>query len=211
VTSPADGKPLALLKSSKPSAEWLHSPTAKAAIKKHIKTANDKEAAIAAADAKYLETPEELAKLPEIYRWCTTKHAYTLTKTDHARLPKCPIPDKDLPRVPKWRRHLMDIARHAVQTPKFAPHGARFLRDVIFWHHQSTDGRWNDKIKRWDRYGVRQLEDWRSPSSSTSKDEMMSTSTFVRFKNRLVEIGLIEAEAHLAGGKTRLWVKPTEK
>jgi hypothetical protein len=211
VTPPGEAKPNDGVKPGKPSAGWLHSPSAKAEIKQHIKTANDKEAAISAADAKCLETPDELAKLPVIYRWSTTKNAYTLSKSDHARLPKCPVADKDLPRVPKWRRHLTDIARHVVQSPKFAPHGARFLRDVIFWHHQSTDGRWNDKIKRWDRYGVRQLEDWRAPSSSTPMDEMMSTSTFVRFKNRLIEVGLIVAEAHLAGGKTRLWAKPTEK
>jgi hypothetical protein len=154
VTSPADEKPIAHLKPGKPVAGWLHSSSAKAEIKKHIKTANDKEAAIAAAEAKCHETPEELAKLPVIYRWSTTKNAYTLSKSDHARLPKCSIPDKDLPRVPKWRRYLMDIARHAMQMPKFAPHGARFLRDVVFWHHQSTDGRWNEGIKRWDRYGV---------------------------------------------------------
>lgn len=199
------------VKISNSAAGWLYSPSAKAEIKKLSKTADDKEATIAIAEAKYQEPSEELAKLPVIYRWSTTRNTYKLTVTDHARLPKCPILDKDLPRVPKWRRYLMDIARHAVQSPKFAPHGARFLRDVIFWHHQSTDGRWNDKIKRWDRYGVRLLEEWRAPSSSSPSDTMMSLSTFLRFKNRLVEKGLIIAESHLAGGKTRLWVKPTEK
>lgn len=211
MTPPGEAKPNAGVKPGKPSAGWLHSPNAKAEIKQHIKTANDKEATISAADAKHQETTEELAKLPVIYRWSTTKTAYTLSKSDHARLPKCPVADKDLPRVPKWRRHLTDIARHAVQSPKFAPHGARFLRDVIFWHHQSTDGRWNETIKRWDRYGVRSLEDWRAPSSNLLSHELMAMSTFVRFKNHLVEIGLIVAEAHLAGGKTRLWVKPTDK
>lgn len=211
MTSPADAKPVTSVKVGKPSAGWLHSPSAKAEMKQYIKTGNDKEAAIAAADAKCLETPEQLATLPVIYRWSTTKNAYKLSESDHARLPKCPISDKDLPRVPKWRRHLNDIARFLVQSPKFAPHGARFLRDVIFWHHQSTDGRWNEEIKRWDRYGVRSLEDWRAPSSSSPIVDMMSMSTFVKFKNCLVEIGLIVAESHLAGGKTRLWVKPSVK
>jgi hypothetical protein len=191
---------------------WLAVETKKAKeeLQAYIWHKDKKEAAIVKADDALQEPIEALMMLPAWYRWSTTKNAYALSPSEHARLPKAILADKDLPRVPKWKRHVNDVARF-VASKKFGTHAAAFLKDVIFWHHQSTDGRWNEKIGRWDRYGVRSLAEWRSPSSLVNPDHVMAPRTFIRCKDRLVELGLIEAGSHLAGGKTKLWVKPTER
>ena len=191
---------------------WLAVETkkAKSELQAFIWQKDKKEAAIAKADDELQEPIDELMKLPVWYRWSTTKHAYFLNMTEHARLPKAPLADHELPRVAKWKRHLYDIGQ-LVAGRKFGPRAAAFLRDVIFWHHQSTDGRWNDAIGRWDRYGVRSLAEWRSPPHLAPTEYEMSPRTFVRCKDKLIELGLIDASSHLAGGRTRLWVKPTER
>jgi hypothetical protein len=40
---------------------------------------------------------------------------------------------------------------------------------------------------------------------------MVSRRTFATIKDRLIEMGLIDAHSHLWNEKTHLWIKPTEQ
>jgi hypothetical protein len=109
-----------------------------------------------------------------------------------------------------------------------------FLRNVIFWHHRSTSGRFNDKLGRFERWGVDSVDGWRNRSAyqapnpgyktncgekpySKTIDKPISRRSFFRIKDRLLDMGLIEAKSHFrrddVDGEevTALWIKPTQE
>lgn len=130
-----------------------------------------------------------------------------------AVLPKGIVADADIPRVAGWRKILTQLAKATrCRDTEFV---MDFLRDVEFQHHQSSNGRWNPDLARWERYAVRSVADWRKSgifgAERKNAKGRVSESTLHRVKDKLIEAGLIVAEAHLWQGDNHLWIKPTEK
>lgn len=169
----------------------LHSPSAKAKLTAYVKADQPSKAQAEILLSDFLQAP--LTLLP----WqisSTTPLALHVSDTGAAILPKSLREDNALPRVSQWRKILREISQ---KEPV-----AAFLYDVELQHHHSTNGRWNEALQRWERYGVRPVEDWRRESAER---------TFYRYKTELVERGLIVAGSHLWRGRTHLWVKPTDE
>ena len=192
-------------------ATWLEiaSKTARQELKAYLANALAKETGIVKVPSDASDALHAPAAMPA-WQWGASKVALHETPTGAAVLPKFPMSDKLLPRVDRWKRHLLTIGRF-VAGRRFVGGVTAFLRDAIFWYFQSTDGRWNAESQRWDRYGVRSLDEWWVPPHLSKCNDGMSKRTFIRCKDRLVLLGLIEAQAHLWQGKTKLWIKPTEQ
>jgi hypothetical protein len=186
---------------------------------------------------------ETLAKLPVWQRTSTTLAAKYVYRTGAAIMANSTVPGKALPYLKDTKKILKEIDWHK--------HGfvTALLRDVLFWHHQSTYGRFNDQLGRFERWGVKSVLQWynhqydapnpdykskgaayeKKPWSKTIDKWMLSRASFFRIKDRLLGMGLIEAESHLRRdldqmikakikGKsavelevTALWIKPTEE
>ena len=125
----------------------------------------------------------------------------------------CYLPNAALPYVDGWKNILEEI--------EFHKHGfvRKFLQDVIFWHHQSTNGRFNVTLGRFERWGVKSVAGWLNHTHKASNPgykpkkkggnpswepgpknidiPSVSRATFFRIKNRLIGMGLIEAHSHL--------------
>ena len=192
-------------------ATWLEitSKTAREELKAYLANALAKETGIVTVPSDASDALDALAATPT-WQWGTSKFATHESPTGAAILPKFLVTDNLLPRVDRWKRHLSVIGRF-VGGLRFVSEVTAFLRDAIFWHFQSTDGRWNAASQRWDRYGVRSLDEWWVPPHLGKCSDGMSKRTFIRCKDRLVLLGLIEAQAHLWQGRTKLWIKPTEQ
>jgi hypothetical protein len=176
------------------------------------------------------DTPESLAKLPIWFRYSTTLAAKDVSATGAAILNKREADYDDLPHVSDWKKFIKEIDWHK--------HGfvAAFLRDVLYWHQTSTNGRFNDKLGRFERWGVKSVEGWSNHTYKAknphykpdpawkgvpiklqpcwgkyAEKPMLSRATFFRVKDPLLEMGLIEAESHLWNDRTYLWIKPTEE
>jgi hypothetical protein len=204
---------------------------------KFLKTGAEAKALVAKEQHKTTGVPplgqvdndETVSKLPVWQRTSTTLAAKYVSFTGAAILAKSGVANKDLPRVHDWKKILKDIDWNKRGLV------AGLLRDVIFWHHKSTSGRFNDEIGRFERWGMKSISDWNSkvykvpnpdykkwegwhgPSKSIEK-KAASRASFCRHKDRLVKMGLIEAQSHLWSpttslwkGKTYLWIKPTKE
>jgi hypothetical protein len=134
-------------------------------------------------------------------------------RTNAAILPKAIVGDDHLPRAPGWRKILMAIAKESGCRDK------AFVRDLLmdieFQHHRSTNGRWNPAINRFERYAVRSVDDWCLSGINNAEERKTASPrvgkrTFHRIKDRLIDMGLIDASSHLWQGKTCLWIRPTE-
>ncbi len=89
---------------------------------------------------------------------------------------------------------------------------------MIYWHHRSTYGRFDDKLGRFERWGVMSVKEWFDRNYSvpnpyynyyekknggwpetpkTIKKPMVSRATFFRTKNLLIDKGLIEPDKRL--------------
>lgn len=158
------------------------------------------------------EPAAELEKLPVWQRTSTTAKAFEVTPTGAATLPNGLIGHDYLPRVDGWQKILK-----AIGWGKHREYIANLLHDIEFQHHQSTNGRMNVSLGRWERYGVRSVANWRNGMFSFGLSNMHLTSmniperSFHGIKDRLIGLGLIEAEAHLWMGVTHLWIRPTEE
>jgi hypothetical protein len=173
-----------------------------------------------------VDSDETLSKLPVWQRTSTTLAAKYVSPTAAATLAKSNTPGKALPRVEDHKKIFKEIDWH---KHGFVYH---FLREVVFWHHQSTNGRFNDKLGRFERWGVKSVLEWfypstykapnphykawkepyeKAPWSKTIDKTMVSRANFFRIKDRLIAMGLIEAHSHLWNDKTHLWIKPTEE
>lgn len=171
----------------------LHSPSAKAKLKAQIDAGKPNEEQAITLLHDLMQAPLTFSSSP----WqisSTTPVALKVSDTGAAILPKSRGADSDLPRVPHWRKILREISQKEEV--------AAFLYDVELQHHHSTNGRWNDTLERWERYGVRKVEGWKWQSTER---------TFHRYKTRLIEQGLIVARSHLWQRRTHLWVKPTDE
>jgi hypothetical protein len=123
-------------------------------------------------------------------------------------LPKCPLPDSDIPRLSNYRNILAAVAKQV----KCRDRGfvLTFLRDVCFQSCISTNGRQNPYTGLFDRYGVRSVEDWSNPPFAKGTQKVPER-TFHRIKNQLVKLGLIHAEQHMWNNTKCLWIKATDK
>lgn len=153
--------------------------------------------------AELKEPPEELAKLGPWKCTATTAKAVHVTKTQAAQLAPSTLADSDVLRLKNWKTIIRQISKGR------SPLAAAILRDVEFWHHQSTNGRWNAALGRYERWVVRSVEGWLDKLQDG--DKRPSRRTFIRAKDELVQAGLIEAEGHHWQGKRCLWIKPTEE
>lgn len=198
-------------------ASWLEKASAKA--KAHAKASILQSLAIALDPDTYTGSDEELAALPVWHRTATTKTASHLSPTGAAILPKSIVAHDALSRVSGWRKILKEIGRANGDASRHAKglvgHVADLLYDIELQHHQSTNGRWNAGLCRWERYGVRSVEDWCCRKKVPANDEQnyhpVPRRTFFRIKDRLVDAGLIEAHSHLWRARTYLWMKPTDE
>ena len=187
---------------------WLNSPKAKASLQASI--AKDASKGLTAPDGSLGEPEEELAKLPVWQRTSTTRYCRGTFRTGAAILPKCPVADDELVRVNGWKTILKHIGKYVGGASVW-----RILQNVEYWSHRSTDGRWNEQLGRWERWGVMSVEKWRAPNLPPAP--LFSLRTFPRAKAELVELGLIQAEVHIwfPGKGERpvraLWLRPTEK
>lgn len=153
-------------------------------------------------------------KLTVWQRTCTTNVADDHNhRTNAAILPKALVGDDDLPRASGWRNTLREIAKDT------GSRDAAFVRDLLldieFQHHRSTNGRWNAKLERYERYAVRSVDDWcksgiNNPAQREAAAPRVGKRTFHRIKDRLTDMGLIDASSHLWNGRTYLWIRPTE-
>ena len=105
---------------------------------------------------------------------------------------------------------------------------------MFFWYFRSTSGRYNAKLNRFERWGVKSEEEWYNHQyyvketyetmegkiAVTRVDyQMLQRSNFFIVRNKLVEMGLIESESHLRRGSNKegdslakaVWIKPTEE
>lgn len=168
----------------------------------------------ASADAYLREFENPDPALAVWYRTSSTAVSDDVNpRTNAAILPKALVAHNDLPRAPQWRKTLLDCAKAS---------GCRdraFVRDLLldieFQHHQSTNGRWNPALKRWERYAVRSVDDWCKSGINNAIDRetaapVVPKRTFHRIKDRLIEMGLIDARSHLWQGRTCLWIRPTD-
>ena len=199
-----------------------------------------------------VDNEETLATLPVWQRTSTVLGAKHVYPTGAAILMPSSVTEQELSRVHGWPKILKEIDWHK--------HGfvRAFLRTVLFWHHHSTSGRFNDALQRFERWGVNSLAAWHSAytykvpnpyyDAKKAKEEWnyswpktvdkpmaASRATFFRIKERLIAMGLIEAQSHfainvnaeikakmIASGKmkgkpvppqmiTSLWIKPTDE
>ncbi len=127
----------------------------------------------------------------------TDTGAVILIKSDYA--------DDDLPRV----ENHMAILRRVSKASGFRDTAFvfSFLKDVIFWHHQSTNGRWNCVIDRYERWAVKPVAAWAAPKP----DRRVSLRSFHSMKDWATEAGLVDAIPAKHTGVVKLWIKPTEK
>jgi hypothetical protein len=137
---------------------------------KFLKTGAEAKALVAKEQHKTTGKPppgqvDDLFKLPVWQRTSTTLAAEFVYGTGAAILPKTaevpPIVKKDLKKI----LNEIDWHKHGFVTA--------FLRDVIFWHHRSTSGRFNDKQGRFERWGVKSarngtITNTRPPSTITN-------------------------------------------
>lgn len=191
---------------------WL-STTSKVARAELKKSLTDKLLAENGLDATGNPEPEaHLAKLPVWQRTSTTASAFEVTPTGAAILPKSVIGHDHLPRIDGWQKILK-----AIGWGKHRKYVADLLHDIEFQHHQSTNGRMNSSLGRWERYGVRSVDNWRNGMFNYGLGQMhlgnakVPKSTFHTIKDGLIGRGLIEAEAHLWMGDTHLWIKPANE
>lgn len=149
-------------------------------------------------------TGQDNAALPVWRQTSSTATAINLTDSGAALLEPGTIGNDHLPRV---KNHVA-IVRSLSQASGFRDKAfiASFLKDVLFWHQQSRNGRWNCVIDRYERWGVKPVSDWASQS-----DGKVSERTFHAVKDWAVKAELIEAKSAKHMGKTKLWIKPTEK
>jgi hypothetical protein len=100
------------------------------------------------------DTPETFAKLPVWQRKSTMLAAKSVSPTGGAILAYSNVSQDGLPLVQGWKKILKEMDWHK--------HGlvSGFLRDVIYWHHRSTNGRFNDKLGRFERWGVKSVAEW---------------------------------------------------
>ncbi|MGO7835612.1 hypothetical protein [Rhizobium johnstonii] len=148
------------------------------------------------------QVPETLPGWRETSSVPTAKH---LTDTGAAILVKSDYADDSLPRVQKHVAILRAVSKSSgFRKTVFV---FNFLKTVVFWHHQSTDGRWNCVIDRYERWGVRPVEEW----SLAFADVGVSERTFHSVKDWAINAGLIEAIAAKHAGIVKLWIKPTVK
>lgn len=159
-----------------------------------------------------------LAALPVWRRTSTTLAAKQVYPTHAAILENSTVLDAALPRVDGWKKILGEI--------EWNKHGfaARLLKQAIFWHHQSTSGRFNETLQRFERWGVKSAEEWCSALSAKIPnphykakghwgwsdaekhkkqpfveriEKEPARTDFFRIKKRLMELGLIECEQHI--------------
>jgi len=206
----------------------------KCAVTVPVKTLSyglDAKALVAAEDHKktgkppngQVETNDTLAMLPVWQQLSTTLAAKSVWVTGAAQLEYGLIENDKFLRVPNWRKILKEIG--------WDKHGfvSRFLRELVYWHGRSTNGRFNDKLNRFARWGVKSTEQWRTgykryvpnpafdPKHFYDEPQQleiplpMSRTRFFLVKDRLMDLGLIEAESHLWHDTTCLWIKPTEE
>lgn len=166
------------------------------------------------AEAHCMDTENPDPALTLWQRTATTICADGDTVTGAAILPKSFKGNADIPRVKGWRKVLQQIA---IST-RCRDTGFVFdlLLDIEFQHHQSTNGRWNTSLKRYERFAVRSVEDWCKSGINDRKERAeaaprVSPRTFRNIKDKLVEAGLIVAEVHLWQGDNHLWIKPSEE
>jgi hypothetical protein len=190
---------------------------------KWFKTGDDAKAALAFENYKatgelsqyVLAADPEYAELPWWRGFGLVIAPKHVSPTGAAILPKNTYPFSKSNFVKGWKEILAEINwnKHGVVS--------RHLIFVILWHHKSTDGRFNDKLGRFERWGAYPLSSWAFfPMGSMIYDpakggvvgkSVICDKSFARIKDRLVAMGLIVAESHLWNGHTRLWIKPTEE
>ncbi len=102
------------------------------------------------APSGQIDTPETLAKLPVWQRRSTTLEA-NVFPTGVAIMPPATEPFK----LDKRQREIL-------KAIEFNKHGfvRQFLAEVVYWHHRSTNGRWNEKLERYERWGAQSVERW---------------------------------------------------
>ncbi|QGM46647.1 hypothetical protein [Methylocystis heyeri] len=190
---------------------WLNSQSAYAEIKAYVEKKKLKDEGLIVKYDIEPEPPEALEKLPLWLRTSTSKFYVHLSPTGAAKLLPSSHYDDDLPRVANYYEIIKELAKYVGGRQRSFV--VRFLRDVDFQYHQSTNGRWNDALGRWERYGVRPVEDWRVSKQKNGFDAgyEVSERTFHRIKDKLKALALIEARSALWLGKTCLWIKPGEK
>ncbi|MDW5313777.1 hypothetical protein [Rhizobium sp. PL01] len=164
--------------------------------------------------AGYADTAEDAAKLPVWMRTASTKAAHKVGASGAAVLPKSAQGDSDIPRLPNYLKILTALSKNVKCREKAFVRS--LLRDICFQHHQSTNGRWDTDLQRFERWGARPVDDWRRScvnkvAAPASDAVIVSERTFHRIKGELIDQGLIVAQPHLWHGKTVLWIKPTEK
>ena len=138
---------------------------------KFLKTGAEAKALVAKEQHKTTGKPppgqvddvETLAKLPVWQRTSTTLAAKYVSPTGGAILAYSDVAHKGLPYVEGWKKILREIDWHK--------HGlvSGFLKDVIYWHHRSTNGRFNDKLGRFERWGVKSVAEWNGGSHEDSE------------------------------------------
>ncbi|KQS64527.1 hypothetical protein ASG39_11270 [Rhizobium sp. Leaf371] len=195
---------------------WLAASTQKARPKYRSEINRDRLVGMTEANAeahlKDLISPD--TKLRLWHRTSTTLVAAHETPTKAAILPKSLAAHSDLPRVEGWKKILMQIAKETgCRDVAFV---ADFLLDIEFQHHQSTNGRWNSELERWERYAVRSVEDWCKSGINNAKErrdapKRVSERTLRNIKTKLEAAGLIDARTHLWNGDNHLWIKPSDK
>lgn len=159
-------------------------------------------------------TGQEDGNLPIWRQTSSTTSATHVTDTGAAVLEPGPLSDKHLSRVKNHAAIIRTIAKASgFRDSAFV---AAFLCDVVFWHHQSRNGRWNVVTGRYDRWAVKPVRDKHPEQKPTIdwvslRDLKPSERTFHSIKDWAVEAGLIEAKSAKHMGKTKLWIKPTDK
>lgn len=149
-----------------------------------------------------------LAALPIWQRTSTTKAIMSESPTGSAIMPKCALADAEIPRLPNYLKSLNALEAAVGIGPEW--YVRTLLCDISFQHHQSTNGRFNAALQRYERWGVRSVKGWMTPEATGYKSFKISESTFHRIKDRLIAMGLILAEQHMWDGTKHLWIKPTE-
>ena len=189
-----------------------------------LKTGAEAKALVAKEQHKTTGVPppgqaDDLSKLPVWQRTSTTLGAKFVYGTGAAVLPK-------VAGVPPIGKKVLKALRAILKEIDWNKHGfvTAFLVDVIFWHHRSTNGRFNDKLGRFERWGVKSVEEWYyhhlppHPKYPWAKPNLMlSERSFFRIKDKLLDMGLIEAKSRLVRDPvhereaTALWIKPTQE
>ena len=171
------------------------------------------------------DTPDTLAKLPVWQQRSTTLEA-NVFPTGVAIMPRATEPFK----LDKRQR---EILRSINFRPKdrFIP---EFLNEVVYWHSNSTNGRWNEKLGRFERWGAQSVKDWinrrqkvKNPNpdykwhdandedgspqyygGKTIEKRMIGVGTFRTIRKDLEEMGLIEHAPHFRHDPKSGYVAP---